>query len=553
MLRLLTALSAAASLLVALAVAATSASAISAPRGQHCGDGGPIGKPDYCGCTWGEVYYRGQPVTGAGLTLTFAGQEVSDVVSLRNAGELPFYSVTGYNLGARRGDLITLTATFAGEVMSRTIRAVPDESGEQHVVFVFPERGAFAPALTGGYTRTLALAGGVLWAGGPEGLVAVATATGEATPQTLPWQTGGVQAVAAASAANAWAAGGGFLAHLAGGAWTPVAVPPVLGDIRALAVDPASGDLWAGGAVGETGTAARFDGAWHEVSTFSDYPVTAIAIDSGGAPWVGTVGGGAYQRRSDGGWTRFRDINGLASKDVLSLAAGGPYVWAGGAPYLGSGSVAHGGISRFDLTSRTWQTYGADQGLPVSGSSDLPAPITSLAVDATGTPWAGTPLGVYKLVTPGWWSRLALASGEATPGITALAAGDPVFIASTAGLSRLQPDLTPGSPPSAAIATTLPSPAAQGIGAEIILDGSAADTDENGQQILAWDWSSDRDGPLCTRASCVLKVDALSLGDHMISLRVQDDEGAWSPVQTAHLSVVLPTHLYLPTLLRAAP
>jgi hypothetical protein len=102
------------------------------PLGRHCGDVGPPPPSDYCGCTWGEVLYRGQPVAGAVITLSF-GSGVATTVTHFTALKSPYFDITGRDLGARRGDLVTLTATFAGQTVTRTIRAWPDANGEQHI------------------------------------------------------------------------------------------------------------------------------------------------------------------------------------------------------------------------------------------------------------------------------------------------------------------------------------------------------------------------------------------------------------------------------------
>jgi len=81
------------------------------------------------------------------------------------------------------------------------------------------------------------------------------------------------------------------------------------------------------------------------------------------------------------------------------------------------------------------------------------------------------------------------------------------------------------------------------------------DHDENADvtnpQILAWDWQSNRDGPLCTTAeTCRLAGAELSVGVHTISLRVQDDEGVWSSPVSTTITVTPITKVYLPVITR---
>lgn len=54
------------------------------PTGDHCGDVGPlpIDDPDFCGCTWGEVLFQGQPVPGAAGKLTYRSSFVTGTTRL---------------------------------------------------------------------------------------------------------------------------------------------------------------------------------------------------------------------------------------------------------------------------------------------------------------------------------------------------------------------------------------------------------------------------------------------------------------------------------------
>ena len=53
--------------------AGTAHAAPTQPLAPRCVGAGPLplDDPTFCGCTWGEVYYRGQPVVGATVTLQF--------------------------------------------------------------------------------------------------------------------------------------------------------------------------------------------------------------------------------------------------------------------------------------------------------------------------------------------------------------------------------------------------------------------------------------------------------------------------------------------------
>jgi hypothetical protein len=80
----------------------------------------------------------------------------------------------------------------------------------------------------------------------------------------------------------------------------------------------------------------------------------------------------------------------------------------------------------------------------------------------------------------------------------------------------------------------------------ILFQGEASDNDENGQAITAWEWRSDRDGVLGTQPIFTLTASSISTGTHVISLRVQDDEGDWSPTEQVTLQVMDAYSTYLP-------
>ncbi len=73
-------------------------------------------------------------------------------------------------------------------------------------------------------------------------------------------------------------------------------------------------------------------------------------------------------------------------------------------------------------------------------------------------------------------------------------------------------------------------------------NGSANDNDVDGEgeQIVAYEWSSNLDGVLSTSADFArLSID-LSRGTHTISLKAKDNEGIWSESVTMELIVEHP-------------
>lgn len=512
--------------------------------GRHCGGVGPL-DPTFCGCAWGAVYYRGQPLAQAPVQLTFNGATVAATFNGASAAEsYPFYAVSGSELGARRGDTMTMTVSIGHVSTTRAFRAEPvnsgDDQGEQEIALVLPEQGQWQPWLTGGYTRTLLVDGPTLWAGGPAGLLRINSGTGLTATQTLPWSAPGVSALAKAPGGRLWVAGPQALAYLDGTQWQNVP-PPFSAPIRAIAVEPTTGALWVGGG-SNSGALARYNGSWQSITAVLQ-PIMTLTIDSVGELWAGTWGGGVYRRSGTGadlnsGWQQIRVSNGLAADYILSATAAGADLWFGTRPYLGSQGVL-GGISHYQRATGQWQNYSRVDGLPAA--PDLPgAPVRiyALTVDSEGSIWAGSEVGVHLLAAPGLWLTDLATSAP----VYALAAEAETRIATTGAgqLQRLDRTITPGAPPTAAFsaenaATFAPT-------ALIELQATALDHDEAATpantQILAWDWVSDRDGPLCTTAnSCTIPATNLRPGRHQITLRVQDDEGVWSAGTTTTLTI----------------
>jgi len=513
------------------------------PQGRHCGDVGPLPgtDPTYCGCTWGQVLFNGQPIASVGVTLTFAGGRVNDTTRLTVLDTEPYFALTAHDLGAKRGDVLTLTTQYAGQTVERVFRAWPDATDEQQINLVFTERGVWSPWITGGYTRALALDGDVAWAGGPAGLISISLSGGISIAHTLPWAERSVRALAIGSNGRVWVAGDGGVAEFDGLTWQ-THTPPLAGTARALAVDPATGAVWAGGG-DSSGSVAVYVGSWQAAGTFPA-AVMALVVDGAGRVWAGTWGSGVYRQDGLGGWTRYRDIDGLASDQVLAAAVGNGAVWFGTAPYL-SGSGPRGGIARYDLTTGSWRVFTTAHGLPADAVfSQTPATVYALAVDSQGWVWAGTVDGVRYLPAGSQWLAYTTTHGLRGPTRAVAAASQTVIAAGTTGLGRLDRTAIPGSPPTAQILTV--SPATLTMGGNLTLGGTAADQDEGGSLIAAWEWTSNRDGPLCSTGDCLLPHALFSPGTHVLALRVQDDEGMWSQPVTAQLTVAPACKVFLP-------
>jgi hypothetical protein len=127
------------------------------------------------------------------------------------------------------------------------------------------------------------------------------------------------------------------------------------------------------------------------------------------------------------------------------------------------------------------------------------------------------------------------------------------------GQEDTPPTDTPGSEPASGVDNSIPSAfilypladsTAAGTHVEIFFQGVAADNDEEGQSITAYEWLSDRDGLLSTEPLFTLSSQALSEGQHVISFRAQDNEGNWSNAAQVTIIVENRMRLYIPIVTR---
>lgn len=77
-------------------------------------------------------------------------------------------------------------------------------------------------------------------------------------------------------------------------------------------------------------------------------------------------------------------------------------------------------------------------------------------------------------------------------------------------------------------------------------EGYGIDNDEDGENIVAYNWRSSLDGEIGTEAMFTIPLQSLSNGTHTIFLKVQDNEGDWSEEATIILEVNNKTRVYLP-------
>ncbi len=109
---------------------------------------------------------------------------------------------------------------------------------------------------------------------------------------------------------------------------------------------------------------------------------------------------------------------------------------------------------------------------------------------------------------------------------------DSTFDSGTVDLGYHYP-IVAGEAPTAYIDSIAPNPATQGYD-DVEFMGHGEDTDGS---VVAYKWSSDLDGILSTDEDFNVEASALSVGNHLISYRVQDNDSLWSASETANLVI----------------
>lgn len=195
--------------------------------------------------------------------------------------------------------------------------------------------------------------------------------------------------------------------------------------VRAVAVDPATGHVWAGAAGGALRWDARTDtyAGYAPPDGLAQNAVQAIAVEAGGDIWFGTAGGGLSRLGADGRWsTEHAAPGGPPSDSVTALA-----VDRDGSLWLG---FADAGVGR-RAPDGAWTRYVTADGL--AGDE-----VTALAIDAEGDKWIGTAEGASRLSAGGDWSKFTSGDGLAGDAVTSVAvdrAGNAWF-GTLDGLSR---------------------------------------------------------------------------------------------------------------------
>jgi len=83
--------------------------------GRHCGGIGEGFPEDWCGCTWGAVFFQDnleRPLEGVVVEIHFGGDYVQDITAYGYAEDFPYYGESADRLGAHEGDVLTLVARW---------------------------------------------------------------------------------------------------------------------------------------------------------------------------------------------------------------------------------------------------------------------------------------------------------------------------------------------------------------------------------------------------------------------------------------------------------
>lgn len=504
------------------------------PLRPHCAGYGPLPlSPDFCGCTWGEIHFEGQIVHNAEVSLTF-GQNITDTLTyIEFADDDPFFDFVGTDLGARRGDIMTVTVSLGGQTIERPFRAIPEADEEQHVPIVIPTQGTWTALNSTGYTRTLAIDGDVVWAGGLQGLQKTNIISAQVQTFEPPWANTSIRDVEVASDGSVWVLSSDEVAEFDGSVWITHTIP-ITGAFFDLAIDQQSNAIWVGGGQTLQGQVAQFNGTtWSVVESFPAL-VTALAVGNQGDVWAGTWSEGVF-RQGPGEWTNYVLEDGLASDYIYSIQPTDDAVWFGTRPYFAGQGYA-GGLSRYDLQATSWTNYTNIHGLPIDELGDVATDdIFSVNVDEHGFAWVGTSQGLYRQVQPHLWLPVETVGSSRIYDIE-FADSEPI-VSSAENTSLYVLGMTGEAPIVSGFSIEGGSVISN---TELLTAAAMADVpDRDGDSIIAWDWYSNVDGPLCTTANtCVYPARDLTLGEHTLSVRVQDGEGMWSTVRSQSISIV---------------
>lgn len=271
------------------------------------------------------------------------------------------------------GALFVLLALACLGVVTHLERSAPNEIRLPARVFRPPHD-----------VNALLLDGGILWAGGMEGMAGWDPATGKpAAPAPCGLKLELVKAILAGTDGALWIGHANGLTRYAGGDCTTYTTAEGLPSNRVNTIyRDRRGTLWAG----TWGGAARLEnGSWHALQKAGGLladMVNVILEDRRGAMWFGsyTVPEGGISILEEGRWQYFTAASGLPHPYITSILED-----ASGDVWAGTGFMDRGGLVRFHRNA----VYSIAQVLTASDGL-AGAKVRSLFQDAGGTMWAGS-------------------------------------------------------------------------------------------------------------------------------------------------------------------
>lgn len=516
----------------------------SVPLGLHCRGVSPI--EDWCGCTWGAVFYHGRPITNAQVTINYGTGIVQGSTLFDTQECYPYYGLDGAGIGLSRLDVFTVTATYKGQSVSRTVRAVPDNSGEQQVNLILDDvdGSLWTHYSENDLVRSVVLQNDTLWSGGDAGVTRYQQPYGCSVSfdeTDLPTQE--IQSLVS-TADSLWAGTPNGVSAYNDTSWTLHDPGLASSNIAALAVHPTTHAIYVGANAYSDGGVSCYDGSWHplpDVNGSRPNTVQALMVDNTGQLWVGTESGLSHCTDTSGiSCVTYRTDQGLGSNNVIDIAeAPNGDVWVATWSYI-TEQGTRGGVSQYDRDQNSWIWYTPEEGIAAWD-------VATVAVDELGRVWLGTWGGGVSRFDGYTWTTFTTTHGLPSNYVRDLTIDDEgtIWAGTDVGLYRF-PDNALASLTTAFIESVIPSQATQG---RDILTFSGAVNSEN--EVLGYEWRSDLDGVLSASRTFDLEATVLSVGIHQVQFRVQNKDGSWSEADTTPIVIREGWFIYLPLMLKA--
>lgn len=232
---------------------------------------------------------------------------------------------------------------------------------------------------------SLALDGGLIWAGTAAGIASydVATVVQDGLHDSGYNTNGNAPTLSAAKIASGERLFGGdgigvSIRNALDTGWSTFDAGLTDPTVYGIAQSPVTSELWFATDAGLTQTAANRAGpVAFDQQPILNRPIFAVAVDAAGVIWAGTDGEGLARIALPATLSNFKTNVGLADDVVNAVFIAGTDVWVG----------TDDGISRLNTTTSVITTW--NDGLPSNT-------VRSIAVDAEGIVWAGTDNGAAR-------------------------------------------------------------------------------------------------------------------------------------------------------------